>query len=166
MSMSKTLTLFVLITLGAACSGGGGGGGGSVSLLAGSGESLFLGVQPTTGAATAKSGPALAGYRLWGLTFDPNSDTLYAVHGATDQLLRIDTDTGAGTAIGPFGFPGVGCLAFDSNTNRLFGVDYATDQLITIQYGNGLRTRRWTRRIQSGQRPRVRSEYEHALRRR
>ncbi|MEZ6147167.1 MAG: hypothetical protein R3B91_17455 [Planctomycetaceae bacterium] len=49
------------------------------------------------------------------MSFD-SQGTLYAVDNATDQLLTIDTNTGAGTAIGALGSPIVAGLADNSGT--------------------------------------------------
>ena len=62
-----------------------------------------------------------------GLAFDPNTNTLYGSDTTTNELLTINTSTGAATSVGPLGFPFVNGLAFDPNTNTLYGSDFATD---------------------------------------
>jgi hypothetical protein len=47
------------------------------------------------------------------LAFDPNTNTLYGSDLGTNQLITINTATGAGTAAGALGFNGVVGLAFD-----------------------------------------------------
>lgn len=65
------------------------------------------------------------------------ANTLFGVDGITDQLVRIDQTTGAGTAIGPLGFGLVGALAYDPNTNTLYGIDGVTDVLLNIDTKTG-----------------------------
>ena len=48
-----------------------------------------------------------------GLAFDSSSGLLLATDRITDQLISIDTTTGAGSAIGPFLFAEIASLAFD-----------------------------------------------------
>lgn len=107
------------------------------SLLAGSGGSLLLGVQSTTGAATAKSGPGTAGYFVWGMTFDSNSDTLCGSCGT--WLIRLDTTTGAGTSLGVPWFHVLNGLAFNPNTNRLY-VAIGSGTLFTLDIAAGKET--------------------------
>ena len=54
----------------------------------------------STGAATSVGALGFSDVR--GLAFDPISDTLYGVTSfGTDQLLTINTETGAASAVGP-----------------------------------------------------------------
>lgn len=54
------------------------------------------------------------------------------VDSVTEQLLTIDSTTGAATAVGPRGFIAASGLAFNPGTNTLFGIDIGTDKLLTI----------------------------------
>jgi hypothetical protein len=72
------------------------------------------------------------------LAFDPVAGVLWAADIATDQLLRVDPATGAGTAVGPLGFDQVRGLAFDANTGTLYGSDITTDQLLVIDTSTGV----------------------------
>ena len=72
--------------------------------------------------------------------YDSSTNTLYAVDRATDWLLSIDTETGAGTPIGPVGFGAVGGLAYDDVNDVLYGIDGASDELITIDPSTGAGT--------------------------
>lgn len=72
-----------------------------------------------------------------GLDFDPNTATLYGVDTTTDQLLKINTTTGAGTVVGPLGFGDVQGLAFDPNHDILYGVDSTVGVLLTINTMTG-----------------------------
>ncbi|MDC3378881.1 hypothetical protein OAX78_01180 [Planctomycetota bacterium] len=76
-----------------------------------------------------------------GLAFDPNTDTLYGSDVGSDQLITIDTTTGAGTPVGPtHGFNRVDGLAFDPSTNTLYGCDQSSDQLLVFDTGTGAAT--------------------------
>ena len=69
--------------------------------------------------------------------------TLFSVDLITDQLITLNTATGAGTAVGPVGFDNVHDLAFDPTTSTLFGVDFINgtgSQLITINTTTGVGT--------------------------
>ena len=79
-----------------------------------------------------------------GLAFDPaGAGTLYGSDTSFfDQLLTIDTTTGAGTTVGARGsLPSrVEGLAFDATTNTLYGTDFTSAQLITIDTVTGAGT--------------------------
>lgn len=75
--------------------------------------------------------------QVQGLAYDVNTSTLYGCDAETDQLITIDTVTGAGTAVGAIGFGNVLGLAFDPDSVTLYGVDNDTDQLITIDPATG-----------------------------
>jgi hypothetical protein len=78
---------------------------------------------------------------VFGLAFDPSTGVLYgSATGTLDELITIDTSTGAGTVVGPLGFNRVRGLAFDGATGTLYGVDATTDQLITIDKTTGAGT--------------------------
>jgi hypothetical protein len=64
---------------------------------------------------------------------------LFGVDDISDQLLSINTTTGAATAVGALGFGRVLGLAFNSS-GTLFGVDETTDQLLTINTITGAAT--------------------------
>ena len=68
------------------------------------------------------------------------TSTLYGVDNSTDQLITINTTTGAATVVGSLGFSIVRGLAFDPNTSTLYGVDALADQLITINTTTGAGT--------------------------
>ena len=74
------------------------------------------------------------------------STILYGVDLATDQLVTINTTTGAATAIGslgtapPLGVGGVGSLAYDSINDILFGYDFNSHSLVTINTATGAAT--------------------------
>lgn len=61
------------------------------------------------------------------------------VHGSAQTLITVDTLTGAGTIVGPIGFPDVDAIAFASD-GTLYGVDASTDNLITINPATGAGT--------------------------
>ena len=69
-------------------------------------------------------GSAFAGFMFGTRIFDEN-------------LLSLNTSTGAATSIGPMGYGSVTGLAFDSN-NTLFGVDRDSDQLVQINTSTGV----------------------------
>lgn len=79
-----------------------------------------------------------------GLAFDSENNILYASDTNTDQLLTLDTTTGAKTIKGNLGFGNVEGLAYDVNTDTLHGID--TDplgknpRLITIHTTSGAGT--------------------------
>lgn len=68
--------------------------------------------------------------------------TLYGVDDLADQLLTIDTTTGATTAVGPLGITGITSLAFNPTNDLLFGVDQSggSATLVTIDRGSGAAT--------------------------
>ena len=74
--------------------------------------------------------------------FDPNTDTLYGSDVNTNQLLTINTSTGAGAVVGSLGLGEVDVrgLAFDPNTNTLYGSENISDQLLTIETSTGAAT--------------------------
>lgn len=72
-----------------------------------------------------------------GLDFDPVNLILYGTDTATDRVLRINTTTGAGSAIGALGFGDVEGLAYDPLHSILYGTDIGVDQLITINLFTG-----------------------------
>jgi len=79
------------------------------------------------------------------LAFDAATGTLYGVdeYNDEDELVRIDTTTGAITTIGPIGSIGsiiVEGLAFDPDTNILYGVDPLARLLLTIDTATGAGT--------------------------
>ena len=60
-----------------------------------------------------------------------------------DELLTINTSTGAATLVGAMGivpFSAFRGLAFDPNTNTLYGSDHVTDLLYTINTSTGAAT--------------------------
>jgi hypothetical protein len=78
-----------------------------------------------------------------GLAFDPVTGTLYGTDDNTDNLITIDTATGAGTIVGHLGLSGffnVAGLAFDPGTGTLYGSNVSANQLVTIDTATGSAT--------------------------
>jgi hypothetical protein len=75
----------------------------------------------------SRSVPAVFGYSV-------SSDN------ESDDLFRIDMETGDAVDVGPVGFPSVEALAFQPGTGVLFGVDDSLDQLVTIDLATGAGT--------------------------
>ena len=106
--------------------------------LVGTNPDFYLRIDPMTGTATTVSGLGLGGFQnVEGLTFDPNTNTLYGTNADTDQLIVIDQATGVATAVGLPGFSNVQGLAFDPNTNTLYGTNGDIGRLITIDPTTG-----------------------------
>ena len=61
---------------------------------------------------------------------------LFGVDDTTDQLLTIDSGTGAATAVGPLGFGEFSGLEATSD-GTLYGARYTTDELYTIDQSTG-----------------------------
>ncbi len=103
-------------------------------------------IDPASGAAVPV-GPV--GFPdVQGLAFDHNTSTLYGVSNTVSpspsQLIKIDTSTGVGTAVGGNlgGFTIVWSLTFDPNANILYGISNlaAGGQLIRINTTTGAGT--------------------------
>jgi DNA-binding beta-propeller fold protein YncE len=102
-------------------------------------------IDPATGMGTEVGTLDPAGGTIFngvlGLAFDPaGAGTLYGSDTSFfDQLLTIDTTTGAGTTVGARGsLPSrVEGLAFDATTNTLYGTDISSGQLVTIDPTDG-----------------------------
>ena len=112
------------------------------TLTAGPDQLVIL--DPTTAQAT-NVGPIDAGGHgfnsVQGLAFHPALNVLYGVDRTTDQLLTIDTSTGAGTPVGPLGGPGdLRSLACDPATGVLYSVDETQRSLFAIDPGSGQAT--------------------------
>ena len=73
-----------------------------------------------------------------GLADSPAAAMLYGSNEFTDQLMRINTSTGIGTAVGAFGFDSVFGLAYDTLRGVVWGSDTATDQLLSIDLNTGI----------------------------
>jgi len=58
-----------------------------------------------------------------GLAYVKGNDTLYGSDMDSNQLVTIDRNSGATTAIGPFGILGMRDLAYDPSTDTLYGID-------------------------------------------
>ena len=104
------------------------------------GGSLYR-IDTASGAATLIGN---TGGNPHGLAFDSENNILYASDSNTDQLLTLDTITGAKTIKGNLGFGNVEGLAYDVNTHTLYGID--TDplgknpRLITLHTTSGAGT--------------------------
>jgi len=76
------------------------------------GKALALGASGFNGPLDLASDWRLDSFRIWAPDYD------------TNQLIRIDPRTGAGTAVGPFGSAAtMESLAFDVTTDRMYGSD-------------------------------------------
>lgn len=94
-------------------------------------------INTVTGAATLIGG---SGDSLVGLTFDPNSQTLYGVvaGGATDRLHTVNPANGAQTPVGDLTIdPALVGLAYDFAEDVLFMVDPTSDNLYSINVSTG-----------------------------
>ena len=65
--------------------------------------------------------------------------TLFGSAIVAEQLITIDSSTGAGTTVGSFGLPEVNGLAFDTITNTLYGLN-ESDTLVTLDPSTGAAT--------------------------
>ncbi len=76
-----------------------------------------------------------------GLAFQPGTGVLYGVDHASDQLITINTSTGAGTAVGFLGVDvfDVG-LAFDGSGNLFMSADGGGESLYSIDPSTGITT--------------------------
>ncbi|WP_153559190.1 tandem-95 repeat protein, partial [Roseimaritima sediminicola] len=92
--------------------------------LKGTGTDGFYSIDTTTGAATL-IGPT--GDVVFGLAYDPATDTIYTVRnlGSTRHLAAIDRSTGALTTIGPGSgdVVNVSGIAFDAANNQVIAFD-------------------------------------------
>jgi hypothetical protein len=99
----------------------------------------FYSINRTTGAATliGQTGFDLA----WGLTYDPTSDTIYAlgVVNGGNGLFKIDPSTGAATRIGTGTVlnSGISGLAFDAVQNRVLVYDNNTKAIMAFNPSTG-----------------------------
>jgi hypothetical protein len=101
------------------------------------GSSVAVDGDTTVVGAHGADGDCTIGDTVRALAFDPGTSILYGVDASSDELITIDTATGAGTPIGPLGFGAVTGLAFDSGTQTLYGADESFDQLIAIDTATG-----------------------------
>ena len=104
---------------------------------------LTLGALTTTPAVgldwKPDSGARLGPSCVTALAYCVEEQCLYAVDGATDQLAKIDQESGVLTRVGRLGFPVVTALAFD-RYGVLFGIDGQHDQLLRIDRSSGKAT--------------------------
>lgn len=104
---------------------------------------LTLGALTTTPAVgldwKPDSGARLGPSCVTALAYCAEEQCLYAVDGATDQLAKIDQESGVLTPLGKLGFPVVTALAFD-RYGVLFGIDGQHDQLLRIDRSSGKAT--------------------------
>jgi hypothetical protein len=103
---------------------------------------LLLTIDTNSGESAVVGG---VGFDVLGLAFDTTTGTLFGSalfkNGRlVNELIRIDTTTGAGTSIGPIGFESVTGLAFDSVSKTLFGTSVISDDLIAIDTSTGVGT--------------------------
>lgn len=100
--------------------------------------SQFLSINPATGVATAIGAPVDAEIR--GLAFDPSSGSLFATNDSDNELVSVDTSSGALTVIGNTGAAGdVRGLSFAPD-GTLYAVDFSDDELLTLDLGSGAST--------------------------
>lgn len=72
-----------------------------------------------------------------GITFGPGGE-LFGLDRTSDELVRFDQATGAGSVVGPVGFDVELCgLAYDCVSEELFGVDSASQQLFVLDSTTG-----------------------------
>jgi hypothetical protein len=124
---------------------------GAISDILGSDEILYgsvpspidlITLDTVTGAGSLV-GPSGTESGVWGLEYDPHSDTLYGVtNDAVDvwgngQLLRIDRTTGLATPIGGLVGSRVEGLAYDSVNDELYGSTYPGNNLVVINTSTG-----------------------------
>ncbi|MGH8875397.1 MAG: hypothetical protein ACRDVM_09140, partial [Acidimicrobiia bacterium] len=106
-------------------------------------------VNPATGARSETIGEI--GFSVTGLAFDPTTGTLYGSTTSNDatepgSLVRINTDTGAGTLVGPAGTRIVaGCTTGTADITfttdgQLWGWSECTDDLYNINKATGVGT--------------------------
>lgn len=97
-------------------------------------------IDPTTGVATFVA-TITGGNTVGELAYDPTTDTLYAASTSTDQLWKIDYNTGVATLIGDFNRgavdPVMHGLEYHPPTGGLFGIDYRDKGLVTIDKATG-----------------------------
>lgn len=109
----------------------------------------LVSINVDTGAATVVG--AIGFDRIAGaLAYDPIGNKLYGI-GGTDtggsgvgpysyQLITINPDTGAGTAVAAVNYDDIAALAYDPATSKLYGYDAATTQLFTLNTSTGAGT--------------------------
>jgi len=93
----------------------------------------------STGVSTIV-GPLVGSLNPDSIAFDPNSNILYGIDGTSDELLNINTSTGAVTPIVSLSLNSIGNLAFDSETDTLYGIHGVGDSLYTINTSTGVLT--------------------------
>ncbi len=78
--------------------------------------------------------------RIYGLAYDPNTDTLFGINQTDGQLYELNTTTAQATPIGTAQGGRVGSLAFDAATNTLYGARnplFGQSTLVTINVATG-----------------------------
>jgi hypothetical protein len=98
--------------------------------------SLYV-LDPSNGSVLRMIGPTGFSH-VTGIDFDPTTGILYGVSNALDQLITIDTTTGAGTLVGSTGRQ-IPDISFDS-TGTLYGWSESDDDLVTIDPATGQTT--------------------------
>ncbi len=104
---------------------------------------VLYALDPSGGApATIATITGTGGNPITGLGYDQDGNVLYGIAGATGQLYRINTATGAATAIGTPRGNNVGALDFDPESDTLYGLDDATagSRLIRVNTATGVQT--------------------------
>ena len=102
-------------------------------------NSRFYKINPKT-AQTTLIGDT--GYEdIEGLAYDEINGIMYAISGATDQLLTINITTGAATAIANISLNvKIEGLAYDATENVLYAADDSTNKLLKINISTGIAT--------------------------
>ncbi len=71
-------------------------------------------------------GPLGVTFEFGGLTYDPNSDTLYMIDGrGAESLYTVDRNTGAATLVGAHGVTDLFGLAYDSSNDVLYATQFS-----------------------------------------
>ena len=90
-------------------------------------------------AAWSEIGPT--GVPVMGMAYDWNHDVLYGISPTTDNVYRIDRQTGQATRIGAAGALGYGNangLAYDPVSDILYGTDNNVNELFTVDTVTGV----------------------------
>lgn len=83
------------------------------------------------------------GQVIGGMAYDPNHDVLYGISASTDNIYRIDYQTGQATRIGApgaLGYDNANGLAYDPRNDLLYGTDNNTNTLFTVDVKSGVGT--------------------------
>ena len=104
----------------------------------------LLRVDPATGQISVIGSFGTDSGVMWGLAYDPDSDTIYGTDlekGGTTLLYRIDPETAVATLISVISDANQSILmdglAFDSDRNTLYAIDNSADRLYSIDPATG-----------------------------